>query len=168
MKGQALLGLFLSLLFTSATLGGCLGGGSESLESIPEWSAVADNNETYSKSSMIGTKHLMHFSASWCTPCRDVIHKITATLPEADYLIISTDAGDEGWENLNNWHEQVDGANDTQDVSAPFMSESELAKSVNIKNTPTIFLIDSNGEILARHIGIFEDGQEINEFWNSA
>tara|TARA_B100000131_G_scaffold318584_1_gene362753 strand:+ start:387 stop:689 length:303 start_codon:yes stop_codon:yes gene_type:complete len=57
---------------------------------------------------------------------------------------------------------------DTQDVSAPFMSESDLAKSVNIKNTPTIFLIGSNGEILARHIGIFEDDQEINEFWNSA
>ena len=101
MKSQTLLGLLLSLLFTSSTLVGCIGDDAETLESIPDWSAVADNNETYSKSSMIGTKHLMHFSASWCTPCRDVIHKITATLPEADYLIISTDAGDEGWENLN-------------------------------------------------------------------
>ena len=163
--------LLLSALLLSGSLGGCLGDGNDvgiEGEPLPEWEAIADDNLTYSKSGMIGTKHLIHFSASWCTPCRDLMHKVTGEISDADYLVISTDSNDDNWEELKDWHEQVNGANDSHDVNAPFMSESVLANSVDIRNTPTIFLIDANGIIISKQIGNFDGTQEIHDFWNLA
>ncbi|MAH90611.1 MAG: hypothetical protein CMA11_02460, partial [Euryarchaeota archaeon] len=168
MNGQRYLVFFLPILIVCGSFSGCLD--NEVVvkgDPMPEWSSVADDNMTYSKSNMIGTKHLIHFSASWCTPCRDVMHMVTGELPDVEYLIISTDSGDEGWEELNDWHQQVNGANDSHDVDAPFMANSELAEEVDIRNTPTIFLVDSDGYILARHIGAFDNNQEIQDLWNT-
>ena len=47
------------------------------------------------------------------------------------------------------------------------MANSELAEEVDIRNTPTIFLVDSDGYILARHIGAFDNNQEIQDLWNT-
>ena len=157
----------ISLLLFSSGFSGCIGGDSDSsdFEQLPDWTATADDNQTYSKSNMLGTKYIIHFSASWCTPCRDVMHKVTGELPNETFIVISTDDGDNTWEKLNDWHTQVDESNDTHNVDAPFMVESQLAISIDIKNTPTLIVVNEDGEITARQVGDFESAEQIREFW---
>jgi thiol-disulfide isomerase/thioredoxin len=161
------LAVLISLLFILTGLSGCIGDSEESsgYDELTDWSAVADDNETYSKTKMLGTKHIIHFSASWCTPCRDVMHKVTGELPNATFMVISTDVGDDDWETLSDWHTQVNDSNDTHNVDAPFMVNAELANSIDIKNTPTLIVVNEKGEITARQVGDFETAEDIREFW---
>ena len=93
------------------------------------------------------------------------MHKVTGELPNATFMVISTDVGDDDWETLSDWHTQVNDSNDTHNVDAPFMVNAELANSIDIKNTPTLIVVNEKGEITARQVGDFETAEDIREFW---
>ena len=68
---RLLMPILLSLMML---LPGCIGGDTdekiESLGEMPEFDSVADDGQTYSKSSMMNQGYIVLFSAEWCNaPC---------------------------------------------------------------------------------------------------
>ena len=169
MKRNMNMGIFLALTLILTSFSGCFGGDNDAKrESFPDWTSVTDDDNTYSKSSLLGTKYIIHFSASWCTPCREVMHEISNDIPdEVSYFIVSTDA-DDTMEVIEDWHLQVNESNETNNVSAPFMENALLAQEVDIRNTPTLFLVDEEGKIASKQIGSFESLEDFLIFCDKA
>ena len=155
--------LFIVLL---TVIPGCTSEENSSVgEAIPAFSIVADDEVTYSSENLLGTPYIIHFSASWCNNCRPTIHAVDSQLSSHTYIVISTDDSDA--EKLSDWHLQV---NESQEgtVDTPFGAHAELAQTLDIKNTPTLLLVSSEGLILDRHIGTLTDSSEIDAFWSKA
>jgi len=135
-------------------------------ESIPTFSVVADDEMNYSSDNLLGTPYILHFSASWCTQCRPTIHAVDNQLSTQTYIVVSTDASDS--EKLSDWHLQVNESQDDSTVDAPFSANAELAESLEIKNTPLLILVSSEGLIIDRHIGPLTESSDIEAFWAKA
>ena len=157
----ALLVILVALL--TVTPGCTSGDDSVDDEMIPTFSVVADDETTYSSDNLLGTPYILHFSASWCSQCRPTIHAVDNQLSEYTYIIISTDNSDN--EKLEDWHLQVNESKDDSTVDTPFSANAELAKSLDIKNTPTLILVNSKGVMIERHIGPMTESSDIEAFW---
>ena len=146
-------------------LPGCLGGADgEDGESFPDFSLTGDNGKEYSKDSLEGEKYIIHISASWCPRCFKTMHNISDALDGEIYLIVSSDAGDEG--NIQSWHNKVNESNNSNDLEAPFAVLPDLASALEIDAMPTIYLISEKGNIIAKHEGDLTIHSEILEFYN--
>lgn len=158
----------LSLLLLMLTVSpGCIGGDDvEKAETIPSFSVVADDNETYSSENLLGTPYILHFSASWCSQCRPTIHAVDTQLSEHMYIIVSTDAADST--KLSDWHQQVNESKEGSTVDSPFSVNADLSSTLGINNTPTLILVGSNGEMIDRHLGPMTENSAIDEFWSQA
>ena len=132
-------------------------------ELIPTFSVVADDGKTYSSDNLLGTPYILHFSASWCSQCRPTIHAVDNQLSTHTYIIISTDSADS--EKLSDWHLQVNESKEDSTVDTPFSENAELAESLDIKNTPTLILVNSEGKIIERHFGPMTESSDIDAFW---
>ena len=132
-------------------------------ELIPNFSVVGDDGETYSSDNLLGTSYILHFSASWCTQCRPTIHAVDNQLSAQTYIIVSTDDSDS--DKLSDWHLQVNESKDDSTVDTPFSANAGLAESLEISSTPFLVLVDSEGVIIARHIGPMTESSDIDEFW---
>ena len=95
---------------------GCIGGDEETdegLGALPDFQGVADNGETFSKSSMTGgdVGFIIVFSAEWCNaPCHQVMHNIHSALDNPTVLVMSTDPNTDI--TLQEWHEDADDFDD--------------------------------------------------------
>ena len=146
---------------------GCLSGDeSNDGELIPTFSVVADDEMTYSSDNLLGTPYILHFSASWCTQCRTTIHAVDNQLSAQTYIVVSTDDTDS--EKLSDWHLQVNESQDDSTVDTPFSANAELAESLDIKNTPILILVNSEGVMVSRHIGPLTESSDIEAFWAKA
>ena len=146
-------------------LPGCLGGADgEDGESFPDFSLTGDDGKEYSKDSLEGEKYIIHISASWCPRCFKKMHNISDALDGEIYLIVSSDAGDEG--NIQSWHNKVNESNNSNDLEAPFAVLPDLASALEIDAMPTIYLISEKGNIIAKHEGDLTIHSEILEFYN--
>jgi len=146
-------------------LPGCLGSADgEDGESFPDFSLTGDNGKEYSKDSLEGEKYIIHISASWCPRCFKTMHNISDALDGEIYLIVSSDAGDEG--NIQSWHNKVNESNNSNDLEAPFAVLPDLASALEIDAMPTIYLISEKGNIIAKHEGDLTIHSEILEFYN--
>ena len=146
-------------------LPGCLGGADgEDGESFPDFSLTGDDGKEYSKDSLEGEKYIIHISASWCPRCFKTMHNISDALDGEIYLIVSSDAGDEG--NIQSWHNKVNESNNSNDLEAPFAVLPDLASALEIDAMPTIYLISEKGNIIAKHEGDLTIHSEILEFYN--
>jgi cytochrome c biogenesis protein CcmG/thiol:disulfide interchange protein DsbE len=146
---------------------GCLSGDeSNDGELIPTFSVVADDEMTYSSDNLLGTPYILHFSASWCTQCRTTIHAVDNQLSAQTYIVVSTDDTDS--EKLSDWHLQVNESQDDSTVDTPFSANAELAESLDIKNTPILILVNSEGVMINRHIGPLTESSDIEAFWAKA
>lgn len=158
----------LSLLLLMLTVSpGCIGGDdTETLESIPAFTVVADDDATYSSDNLLGTPYILHFSASWCSQCRPTMHAVDSQLPEHIYIIVSTDDSDST--KLSDWHLQVNESKADSTVDTPFSANAALSTTLNINNTPTLILVGSDGTMIDRHLGPMTDSSVIEEFWSQA
>ena len=161
---------FLVLLLAALSFSpGCLEDeGTQGDEMVPEFSIVADDENTYSSESLTGTNYIIHFSASWCNQCRPTMHAVTNHLDNETYLVVSTDGGDGGQETLQSWHAQGNESVEETTVDAPFGMSVELAQEFEINNTPTLILIGKDGKVIDRHIGPMTEAEEIDAFWAQA
>ena len=80
-----------------------------------------------------------------------------------DKIIVSTDDLDN--EKLEDWHLQVNESKDDSTVDTPFSANAKLAESLDIKNTPTLILVNSKGVMIDRHIGPLTESSDIEAFW---
>ncbi len=149
--------ILLSLLML---LPGCIGGNDDAIEPLrdmPNFESVADDGETYSKSSMMGQEYIILFSAEWCNaPCHNVMHKLYNNLEGATVLVMSTDPNTDI--TLDEWHEDADdyddGDNDTGvDLPYPFMKGAGVSEELGIDARPTLIFVNVEGYVMAEHEG---------------
>ena len=79
---------------------------------LPDFQGVADNGETFSKSSVTGgdVGFIIVFSAEWCNaPCHQVMHKLHNSLDNPTVLVMSASNTDI---TLQEWHEDADDFDD--------------------------------------------------------
>jgi thiol-disulfide isomerase/thioredoxin len=140
---------------------------------FPEFSAVADDGNTYSLDDYRGAPFIVLFSAEWCTPCDETMHALNFTL-DASIIVMSTDpAENPSGISLQDWHERADeyddDGNDTgQALDFPFMKGVEAADEAGISSSPSIVFINSDGGIVTIHKGGLNDADEIRSYWVAA
>ena len=141
---------------------GCIGADEESdegLGALPDFQGVADNGETFSKSSVTGgdVGFIIVFSAEWCNaPCHQVMHKLHNSLDNPTVLVMSTDPNTDI--TLQEWHEDADDfddeGNDTGvDLPFYFMKGVEIAEELEISARPTLMFVNADGIIMHKHEG---------------
>jgi thioredoxin-related protein len=159
----------LSLMMMSP---GCIGGddASDILRDMPDFEAVADDGNTYSKSSMMGQSYIILFSAEWCNnPCHIVMHTIYNNLDGANVLVMSTDPNTDI--TLNEWHEDADDYDDDDngtgvDLPYPFMKGVEVSQELGIDARPTLIFVNSNGDVMAEHEGGIDSIDDLKDLYD--
>lgn len=169
-----------SIFLAFSALVGCVGEETEteSLPVFPEFSAVADDGQTYSLNNTNGA-FIAVFSAEWCSnPCHSSMHNIWEFQNGMEVLVFSTDPEEEPQGiTLSDWHEAADGYDDEYHdngtiedegislTTYKFMKGSELASELGIINPGTILFVNAANEITYTHKGILDDQETIAEQW---
>ena len=174
-KELAAVGLVLCLLIFAWVSGIFSSDDGDSVgDPFPEFSAVADDGNTYSLDDYKDAPFIVIFSAEWCnTPCHATMHAFSSTL-DAPILVMSTDPAENPQGiSLENWHERADeyddDANGTgQTLDFPFMKGVEAAGSIGISSSPSIVFINSDGGIVTIHKGGLHDADQIRTYWEAA
>jgi peroxiredoxin len=142
---------------------------------FPQFTSIADDNVTYSLSDFSGAPFIVLFSAEWCdTPCHMTMHAINSALDEPAMLAMSTDPQDNPQGiTLQDWHEKASAHDDEegdvgQTLGFPFMKGVEAAVQLEIDARPTIFFINSDGNIESIQEGGITDEDEIRSYWTAA
>jgi len=166
-----LMPILLSLMML---LPGCIGGDDdgqiESLGEMPEFDSVADDGQTYSKSSMMNQGYIVLFSAEWCNaPCHNVMHKLYNNLDGATVIVMSTDSSTDI--TLEEWHEDADDYDDEEedtgvDLPYPFMKGVEAAENLGINARPTLLFVNGDGLIMAQHEGAVDSIDDLQDMYD--
>ena len=170
----------LLLVLFSSTLSGCTGGGDdeEVMTAFPEFSALADDNRTYTRASMLGQPYFVVFSAEWCdAPCHSTMHAIWGQIPNATVLVFSTDPdpNPQGI-SLSDWHLKADQFDDERDgavitdhgvnlTTYAFMKGPDAAAALGISRPGSVAVVNPVGEIVYLHEGRLDDPSTIDDKW---
>ena len=173
-KELAAVGLVLCLLIFAWVSGVFSGDDGDAVGNpFPDFSAVADDGNTYSLDDYKGAPFIVLFSAEWCTRCDETMHSLNSTL-DAPIVVMSTDpAHNPNGISLQDWHERADEYDDDdngtgQTLDFPFMKGVEAAEEAGISSSPSIVFISSDGGIVAIHKGGLNDADEIRTYWEAA
>lgn len=170
----------LLLVLFSSTLSGCTGGGDDEdvMTAFPEFSALADDNRTYTRASMLGQPYFVVFSAEWCdAPCHSTMHAIWGQIPNATVLVFSTDPdpNPQGI-SLSDWHLKADQFDDERDgavitdhgvnlTTYAFMKGPDAAAALGISRPGSVAVVNPVGEIVYLHEGRLDDPSTIDDKW---
>lgn len=168
--------LIVTLVVLLSPLAGCTAQEEDAIQQFPQFSAVADNGETYDNERMSGNAFIVVFSAEWCnSPCHTTMHAIWNAQPELPVLVMSTDpAENAGSMTLNDWHDSAD-AHDDEDgdtgvnlTTYAFMKGADTAEALDITRPGSLAFVNAQGEITYLHEGRMDDTATILEKWNEA
>ncbi|MCS5527011.1 MAG: peroxiredoxin family protein [Candidatus Poseidoniales archaeon] len=168
---------FAGLLALILLFPGCLGNSSDDGDalSFPQFTSIGDDNMSYSLSDFSGSPFIVLFSAEWCdTPCHMTMHAINSALDEPSMLVMSTDPQENPQGiTLQDWHEKASAHDDEegdvgQTLGFPFMKGVEASVQLEIDARPTIFFVNSDGNIVSTHEGGITDEDEIRSYWTVA
>ena len=106
--------ILVVLLMISTGFAGCTSDDSEEVIAFPQFSSVADDEQTYNKAKMAGAPFVVMFSAEWCNnPCHTSMFTIWEAIPELPVLVMSTDpAENASGITLQDWHEAANAFDD--------------------------------------------------------
>lgn len=120
-------------------------------EKLERWALRGTNGDENVRSSDLTRPVLLNFWASWCPPCRfEFPHMIHVALApdEHNFDVIF----------VNVWDDQQSAANYLADYPAEIHTvldvQDRLSARANIMSIPTSLLVDTDGTILAEHVGI--------------
>ncbi|RII31848.1 TlpA family protein disulfide reductase [Clostridium chromiireducens] len=108
-----------------------------------------DGNEV-SLSSLKGKKVFLNFWATWCPPCKaemPEIEKLYQETKDSDLVILAVDIG----ENLNTVKPFID--ENKYNFKVLLDSDQSVATQYGISSIPTSYFIDTDGNIISKHVG---------------
>ncbi|WP_444916639.1 DsbE family thiol:disulfide interchange protein [Microbulbifer sp. JMSA003] len=125
---------------------------------VPEFSLqkVADNSQIVEKKDLPNGSHLMNVWATWCVACR-VEHPYLNALAEQGVPIVGVNLKDED-EAAIKWLEKFHN---------PYLysladRDGRLALDLGVFGAPETFLVDSEGTIRCKHVGVVD-----NKVWQT-
>jgi len=151
---------------------GCLASGEDEAKmTMPDFSAVADNGETYDNARMSGQGFVVVFSAEWCSsPCHTTMHAIWSVRPELEVLVMSTDPlAEPNGISLSDWHDAANAHDDTEEdpgvelTTYAFMKGAEAAMALEIDTPGSVAFVSADGVIEFLHTGRLNDTTLIEE-----
>lgn len=114
----------------------------------PDFEQVALNGDTIHLDDYRGKPVLLHFWASWCPICGVEQSSISEISKDWKVITVAYQSGDEGQvqryverEGLEHWVTLVD-------------KDGKLAKQYGVSGVPTSYIIDAEGNVQFREIGI--------------
>jgi thiol-disulfide isomerase/thioredoxin len=121
--------------------------------SIPEFEKATLAGETLSTADLAGKVTVVNFWATWCGPCVVETPALVALRNEwkdRNFEIVGISMDEEGLSVIGDFAERFD-------ISYPLIHDlGPLAEKFGgVYALPTSFVVDSNGEILHRFIGVF-------------
>jgi len=173
---RAVLVPLLVMLMLTTTLSGCLTDEQETV-TFPEFSAVADDGQTYDNARMAENgAYMVLFSAEWCnSPCYNTMHNIWQAQANLPVLVMSTDPVENiGGVSLSDWHDSADAHDDEGNdtgvslTSYAFMKGHEAGNALVIDTPGTLVFVNGDGEVTATHEGRIDSTQLILDYWNEA
>jgi peroxiredoxin len=124
---------------------------------VPDFTLDDIKGNPVSLSKVIKDKALIIFWASWCDHCNELLPKIRSWFESANnadlsIIAISLDTS------LTEWHKAVvrAGFETFYNLSDLREWDGEVTMNYNVYATPTMFLIDSNRNIIARPVTFYE------------
>ena len=170
--------ILVVLLMISTGFAGCTSDDSEEMKAFPQFSSLADDEQTYNKAKMAGAPFVVMFSAEWCNnPCHTSMFTMWEAIPELPVLVMSTDpAENASGITLQDWHEAANAFDDddsTGDTGVTlttyaFMKGVEAGEELGVTSPGTVMFVNADGMITATKEGMLEDPQEVLDLWETA
>ena len=159
-------------------LTGCTAEEEVEVTKFPMFSAVADDDQTYSNARMEGGAYIVVFSAEWCnSPCYTTMHAIWAAKAELPVLVMSTDpAENASGFTLSEWHASADAHDDNETTgdsgvsltTYAFMKGSDVATALDITRPGSLAFVNAAGEVTYLHEGRMDSTEDILTRWAEA
>ncbi|GIR00511.1 MAG: hypothetical protein CM15mP9_2140 [Methanobacteriota archaeon] len=109
----------------------------------------------------VGEPFVAYFSATWCTHCKPALGALDDTVPSGQVLIFNKDPNDE---DMQEWKDNMESELE-RSLNHPFIHAPELSESLEVTGIPTMFFVNSDGNIKHTMVGI-KDQSTIELYWN--
>ena len=153
--------ILLTMIMLCSILSGCISSEEEEVDPFPSFSLVDESNNTHETSMYVGEPFVAYFSATWCTHCKPALAALDDTVPSGQVLIFNKDPNEEDMKEWkNNMESELERA-----LYHPFIHGPELAQSLEVTGIPTMFFIDSDGNIKHTMVGI-KNQSTVELYWN--
>ena len=153
--------ILLTMIMLCSILSGCISSEKEEVDPFPSFSLVDESNNTHETSMYVGEPFVAYFSATWCTHCKPALAALDDTVPSGQVLIFNKDPNEEDMKEWkNNMESELERA-----LYHPFIHGPELAQSLEVTGIPTMFFIDSDGNIKHTMVGI-KNQSTVELYWN--
>jgi len=119
------------------------------------------NSQTFKLSDFQDKVVVLDFMATWCKPCRIQMNELIEVWQKyGDQIVIISVAIDpmETDEELNSFFEEYEDATWIHAKDAPKLTQYHKVVAI-----PTLVIIDQNGNIIFRHVGVTSASELINE-----
>jgi len=129
----------------------------QSKQKAPNFALKSADGKTYELSKMKGKVVVVNFWATWCGPCRKEIPdfiEIYKRYESKGLEIIGIALDEGGWEDVKPYVKE-------SKINYPIVlgGRKEASDYGNVAAIPTTFIIDKNGFIVDRHIGVMTKAQ---------
>ena len=152
--------IFLTLIMLCSALTGCVSSEKENEDPFPSFSLVDETNNVQKSSMYAGEPFVAYFSATWCTHCKPALGALDDTVPTGQVLIFNKDPSEE---DMQEWKDNMESELE-RTLYHPFIHGPELAQSLEVTGIPTMFFVDSDGNIKHTMVGI-KNQSTVELYW---
>ena len=152
------------LIILSNSLAGCLSSDENEFERFPSFNLVDEQGNNQNKSMYENEPFVAYFSASWCSHCKPVLGSLDDIIPEGQLVVFNIESREQ-YSDMSEWKDRMESELE-RDLFHPFIHASPLAQSLEISKIPTVFFVNSDGEIVHSSSGL-TDKSILEDHWKS-
>ena len=156
--------LLLILIILSNSLVGCLSSAEDEYEQFPSFDLVDEQGNNQNKSMYDNASFVAYFSASWCSHCKPVLGSLDDIIPEGQLIVFNVEPREQ-YSDMNEWKDKMESELE-RELIHPFIHAPPLGQSLEVQKIPTVFFVNSNGDIIYNPSGL-TDKSTLEGYWNS-
>lgn len=145
--------LFLVLFFL---LFGCPNKSERTADAAADFKLQDLNGKTVKLSELKGKPVLIDFWATWCPPCRDSIpgiEKLYKSYSGKGLVVLGISLDQGGWDDVKSF------ATEQGITYLVLKGTDEVATKYHVRTIPMLVIVDKEGKIYKRYLGVGEDDQ---------
>ena len=150
---------FLTTVLIVAALSGCVSP-DEELKPFPSFDYIDEQNNNHQSSMYAGEPFVAYFSATWCSHCKPALGALDDTVPTGQVLIFNKEPQDN---DMQEWKDKMESELE-RTLAHPFIHAPDLAETLEVEGIPTMFFVNSDGNIIHTMVGI-KDQSTIELYW---